>query len=133
MHRLECGPRVMLIVFNPEVIEAADLREPFRSCRLVGAILDRHGPTEAYAPVYFMLSCPKTDKRAQVTLHNHNGRALFAGTVALAEKTLRFSFRGLRTFGVVPLDVTGTLGRGRLAFGRRRVGTRVPQKRAAGK
>lgn len=130
LYRVHCGPRMMLLLLNREVI--AEPEEALGASRLAGAIGHWHRHETAYAPIYFILTDPAHPPGGvDIAVANPNGKRLFAGKGAVRDGSVEFAIRGVSGPGTLPLDVAGRLTRGTLELSRGSVGTRIVRKRAA--
>lgn len=121
VYRLECGPRIMLLVLGDR-----------GACSVAGVVVHFHHHDDVYMPIYYLLTCPaRASDGVGMTFWSPKGKLVFAGDASPGGDALRFAIRGIASFGVRPIDIAGEVADGRLDLGKRRVGIGVAKRRAA--
>jgi len=134
--RLRCGPRTMFLVLNPDVLARWHAGEGRDTCS-VAAIVVHQQDARAHTPLYYLLTCPAhAGGGAVLSLWTAKGRLVFAGDAARRKEAIDFAIRGVDDFGVVPVDLDGTVAldkatAGRVSLGRKESGTGVARRRPA--
>lgn len=130
VYRVHCGPRMMLLLLNREVV--AEPEKALGASRLAGVIGHWHPQETAYAPIHFILTDPSDPPGGvDIAVANPNGKRMFAGAGAVRDGSAEFSIRGVSGFGTLPVDIAGRLAGEGLELSRGRVGRRVARKRVA--